>query len=121
MVARTERDLWGGGVALDRRMGVGGGRMMIEPFNARPRRMPEAERLDAAVKVAERLDGRPSGEIVSAFLSATLGDVVSCDGYFEARGYGFRATSIRNRAQAVRNWMIGVTARAATKQILEEQ
>lgn len=87
--------------------------MLIEPFNTLPRRMTEAARLDAAVKVAARLDGLPACELVSAFLAATLGDVRICDGRHEAQGYGFRATSVRNRAQAVRNWIISVTARAA--------
>lgn len=93
--------------------------MLLEPFNTPPRRMTEAERLDAACKVAAHLDGLPSCDLVSAFLAATLGDVCARADCFEAQGYGFRATSVRNRAQAVRNWMLGVTARAATAPVGE--
>ncbi|RWR14225.1 hypothetical protein D2T29_16010 [Sinirhodobacter populi] len=87
--------------------------MLLEPFNTPPRRLSEAERLNAACKVAAQLDGLPACDLVSAFLAATLGDVRASSTRFEAQGYGFCATSIRNRSQAVRNWIVLVTTRAA--------
>lgn len=91
--------------------------MLLGVLNTPPRRMTEAERLDAACKVAAMLDPLPASALVSAFLAATLGDVRHGGDHYEACGYGFRATSVRNRAQAVRNWMIAVTAKAATEPV----
>lgn len=91
--------------------------MLLESCNTPPRRMTEAERLDAACKVAALLDPVSPSAIVPAFLAATLGDVRHRGDHYEACGYGFRATSVRNRAQAVRNWMIAVSAKAAIEPI----
>ena len=91
--------------------------MLPRVYNRTPRPPSEEDRLSAAVKVAARLEELPASDLVAAFLAATLGDVRAGNGRFMAQGYGFRAVSSRNRAQAVRNWMIAVTTRAATAPI----
>ncbi len=87
--------------------------MLLKPYNTPPQRLTEIERLNAACKVAAQLDGLSANDLVPAFLAATLGDVRASSTRFEAQGYGFCATSIRNRSQAVRNWIVLVTAKAA--------
>ncbi|PTV94053.1 hypothetical protein C8J27_110104 [Rhodobacter aestuarii] len=89
--------------------------MMVRHFHSGPR--PTIKRHAAAVALAKRLESEPASALVSAFLAATLGDVRVSGDRFEARAYGFRATSVRNRAQAVRNWMVAVTAEAKAASI----
>ena len=93
--------------------------MLFEPSHTPPLRMAKSNRLAAAIKVAERLDGLPANELVAAFLAATLGEVRISGDRFEARAYGIRATSVRNRTQAVRNWILAVTHEAAAASISE--
>lgn len=88
--------------------------MLITHF--RHRQQP-GKRLPAAVKVAERLDALPANELVAAFLAATLGEVRISGDRYEARAYGIRATSVRNRTQAVRNWILAVTHEAAVAEV----
>lgn len=87
--------------------------MLIEHFHAPGRRKPRSQHLSAALKVAERLDSLPASELVAAFLAATLGEVRISGDRYEARAYGIRATSVRNRTQAVRNWILAVAHEAA--------
>ncbi|MBZ4022160.1 hypothetical protein CKO11_06780 [Rhodobacter sp. TJ_12] len=84
--------------------------MMVRHFHTAPR--PRIKRHAAALALAQRLAHEPSNALVSAFLAATLGEVRIRGDRFEARAYGFRATSVRNRAQAVRNWIAAVTSEA---------
>lgn len=87
-------------------------------FNAS--RYQPRKNLSAAIKVVERLGIVSASEIVPTLIAMTLGDVRISGDHYEAKGYGVRAISIRNRTQAVRNWMLAVATEAARAPIEKE-